>query len=316
MHFVLRRSYIYIERERLFVQDVDYKSENPPVLGFKNPKGGIYIRVIHFIPFPSQVCLQQLLSSPWAKQLQLLDLSECSVKPGSSWIILDHRGSLNWVSSPHFIHWKVGTKMLKSGWKWRITKQFFFSHHGIGIQKSVFHHFMEIWWDMTLESIHFHPQKSYSWVSDAKALVQLGRCFWKASYKAQSAACGTRWNPLCCKSKQNGARDPSISQREKQSLLLSIFIIFYLHFLVFHQVEMICLKPKLKCSTVPSHQPSRFLSIVSHGVGSMSLPHGHWIWWCVSNPACAILINFHWPTLYYVELCRYISNLTPFESFW
>ena len=192
----------------------------------------------------------------------------------------------------------------------------FFSHHGIGIQKSVFHHFMEIWWDMTLESIHFHPQKSYSWVSDAKALVQLGRCFWKASYKAQSAACGTRWNPLCCKSKQNGARDPSISQREKQSLLLSIFIIFYLHFLVFHQVEMICLKPKLKCSTVPSHQPSRFLSIVSHGVGSMSLPHGHWIWWCVSNPACAILINFHWPTLYYVELCRYISNLTPFESFW
>ena len=138
MHFVLRRSYIYIERESLFVQDVVYKSENPPVLGFKNPKGGIYIRVIHFIPFPSQVCLQQLLSSPWAKQLQLLDLSECSVKPGSSWIILDHRGSLNWVSSPHFIHWKVGTKMLKSGWKWRITKQFFFHIMELGFKNQSF----------------------------------------------------------------------------------------------------------------------------------------------------------------------------------
>ena len=208
-----------------------------------------------------------------------------------------------------------------------------FSHHGIGIQKSVFHHFNGdlMRYEPTITNwivvdpcwpwiFFFSPKTAniyiYSWVSDAKALVQLGRCFWKASYKAQSAACGTRWNPLCCKSKQNGAQDPSISQREKQSLLLSIIIYYYLHFLVFHQVEMICLKPKLKCSTVPSHQPSRFLSIVSHGVGSMSLPHGHWIWWCVSNPACAILINFHWPTLYYVELCRSISILAPFESFW
>lgn len=38
-------------------------------------------------PNISQVCLQQLLSSPWAKQLQLLDLSECSIGPAGAMLL-------------------------------------------------------------------------------------------------------------------------------------------------------------------------------------------------------------------------------------
>eukprot|EP00435_Cladocopium_sp_Y103_P050687 s1213_g15.t1 len=38
-------------------------------------------------PAISQVSLQQLLSSPWAKQLQLLDLSECSIGPAGAMLL-------------------------------------------------------------------------------------------------------------------------------------------------------------------------------------------------------------------------------------